>query len=122
MIIGAIKNSSAFSRLDQNLSNCPGDCQGQSPMPVCDEGQVALGMRNLREMAFGRYDTLLFIFMFGNFVCFSAYFVTATFHDDLKGYIQKPLADSIKLGTERILFCRPSPSSMASIYFCSQSS
>lgn len=84
-------------------------------MPVCGEGQVALETRNLQETAFGRYDTLLFILMFGNFVCFCAYFVTATFDYDLKGYIQKSLVDSIKLRTERILFCHPSPSSMASI-------
>ena len=83
-------------------------------MPICGEGQVALGTRNLQEKAFGHYDTL-FILMFGNFVCFSADFVTATFDDDRKGYIQKSLADSLKLRTERILFCHPCPSSMPSI-------
>ena len=67
-------------------------------------------------MACGRFDfdtllTVLLFSVFGNFVCFNAYFVTATFDDDLKSYIQKSIADSIPLTTQRISFCHPPPSS-----------
>lgn len=64
--------------------------------------------------ACGHFDTLLAllsILVFGNFVCFNAYFATATFDGDLKSYIQKSIADSIKRTTERISFCHPPPSS-----------
>lgn len=65
-------------------------------------------------MACGHFDTLLVllsILVFENFVCFNAYFATATFDGDLKTYIQKSIADSIKRMTERISFCHPPPSS-----------
>lgn len=52
---------------------------------------------------------LALILMFGSFAWFRAHFAAATFDDDLKRYIQKLLADSITLTTERISFCHPPP-------------
>ena len=72
--------------------------------------------RETFKMACGRFefDTLLTILLFGvfgNLACFNAYFVTATFDDDLKSYIQKSIADSLTLTTQRISFSHPPPSS-----------
>ena len=54
--------------------------------------------RETFKMACGRFD-------------FNVYFVTATFDDDLKSYIQKSIADSVTFTTERLSFCHPPLSS-----------
>ena len=110
MIIDTINNSKVkpkFERLPWWLPRSVPQC------PFVERGKWLWG-----EIFKRRHSVVMIPFclhLFGNFVCFSAYFVTATFDDDRKGYIQKSLADSLKLRTERILFCHPCPSSMPSI-------